>query len=140
MKRLEDEEESDWESEEQELQEEEECSRDFSRIFPREWLTPRRQVSELRKHTDISWNALAVIAVTAEGRRDSQEAIRVIELLQPALESGFEAAKAIVALTSKELRISFLKDEEKERLRGLFCADALIAFCVSLIDLLKAMP
>ncbi|KAH7830577.1 uncharacterized protein MONOS_1538 [Monocercomonoides exilis] len=74
------------------------------------------------RHTDISLNALAVTGVTAEGRKDSPEAARVIELLQPALESGFEAAKAIAALTTRELKRTRLEEEEKERLRGLFCA------------------
>ncbi|KAH7819415.1 uncharacterized protein MONOS_8622 [Monocercomonoides exilis] len=41
-RRREDEEDSDWDSEEQEFQEEKEGIEDFTRIFPREWLTPRR--------------------------------------------------------------------------------------------------
>ncbi|KAH7828033.1 uncharacterized protein MONOS_9345 [Monocercomonoides exilis] len=99
-KRLEDEEDSDWDSEEHEV---EERSQGFLGAFPDEWLMPLRQVGELKKvrkgiltgHTHASWNAIAVTAITAEGRNDSPEAIRVIELLQPALESGFETAKAI---------------------------------------------
>ncbi|KAH7821209.1 uncharacterized protein MONOS_12869 [Monocercomonoides exilis] len=78
--------------------------------------------------------------VTAEGRKDSPEAVRVIELLQPALESGFEAAKAIAAITAKELRKAHFEEEEKERLRGLFCSYALIADCISHINLLKVIP
>ncbi|KAH7828855.1 uncharacterized protein MONOS_17229 [Monocercomonoides exilis] len=171
MKRLEEEDDSDWESKKQELQVEKERTEDFARIFPMEWLTPRRQAGELKKfmefckagsikinndilntfitvteknfftiYTDASWNALAVTGVTAEGRKDSPEAARVIELLQPALESGFEAAKAIAALTTRELKRTHLEEEEKERLRGLFCAYALIADCISRINLLKVIP
>ncbi|KAH7827040.1 uncharacterized protein MONOS_9878 [Monocercomonoides exilis] len=171
MKKLKDKKESDWDSEEQEVQQEKGGSEDFTRIFPREWLTPRRQASELRKfiefckagslrmnddilntfipdnekeffsgHTDTSWKTLARTAITTKGRRDSPEAIRAIELLQPALESGFEAAKAIAALTVKELEKAHLMEEEKERLRGLFCAYALIADCISRINLQKVIP
>ncbi|KAH7818803.1 uncharacterized protein MONOS_15281 [Monocercomonoides exilis] len=152
-------------------EEEQGRSEDFLGIFPDEWLTPRRQVGELKRfmefckagsirinddilntfipeteknfftrHTDASWNALAVTGVTAEGRKDSPEAVRVMELLQPALESGFEAAKAIAALTTRELRKTHLGEEEKERLRGLFCSYALIADCISRINLLKVIP
>ncbi|KAH7822663.1 uncharacterized protein MONOS_14993 [Monocercomonoides exilis] len=76
----------------------------------------------------------------AKGRKDSPEAVRVIELLQPALKSGFEAAKVIAALTTRELRKTHLEEEEKERLRGLFCSYALIADCISRINLLKVIP
>ncbi|KAH7820167.1 uncharacterized protein MONOS_9940 [Monocercomonoides exilis] len=41
MKRREDEEDSDWDSEELGALEEKEGTEDFTRIFPREWLTPR---------------------------------------------------------------------------------------------------
>ncbi|KAH7828010.1 uncharacterized protein MONOS_10572 [Monocercomonoides exilis] len=90
-------------------------------------------------HTDASWNELARTAITTKGRRDSPEASRAIELLQPALESGFEAAKVIAALTVKEQGKAHLMQEEKERLRKLFCACALIADCISRIDLLNVM-
>ncbi|KAH7816521.1 uncharacterized protein MONOS_14396 [Monocercomonoides exilis] len=167
----EDEKDSEWDSEELGALQEKEGTEDFTRIFPREWLTPRRQASELRKfiefckagslrmnedilntfiperekefftgHTDTSWNALAVTGVTAEGRKDSPEAVRAIELLQPALESGFEAAKAIAALSVKDLEKAHLMEEEKERLRGLFCSYALIVDCISRINLLKVIP
>ncbi|KAH7828320.1 putative Phage integrase family [Monocercomonoides exilis] len=170
-RRREYEEDSDWDSEVLGALEDKEGTEDFTRIFPREWLTPRRQASELRKfiefckagslrmnedilntfipesekvfftgHTDTSWNALARTAISTKGRRDSPEASRAIELLQPALESGFEAAKAIAALTAKELERTHLMEEEKERLRGLFCAYALIADCISRINLLKVIP
>ncbi|KAH7818488.1 uncharacterized protein MONOS_4652 [Monocercomonoides exilis] len=154
MKKWDDVETSESDSENTEKREEEQDrSEDFLGIFPDEWLTPRRQAGELKRfmdfckagsirinddilntfipeteknfftrHTDISWNALAVTGVTAEGRKDSPESARVIELLQPALESGFEAAKAIAALTTRELKKTRLEEEEKERLRGLFCA------------------
>ncbi|KAH7826852.1 uncharacterized protein MONOS_13851 [Monocercomonoides exilis] len=172
MKKWDDVETSESDSENTEKREEEQDrSEDFLGIFPDEWLTPRRQAGELKRfmdfckagsirinddilntfipeteknfftrHTDISWNALAVTGVTAEGRKDSPEAARVIELLQPALESGFEAAKAIAALTIRELKKTRLEEEEKERLRGLFCAYALIADCISRINLLKVIP
>ncbi|KAH7826625.1 uncharacterized protein MONOS_2773 [Monocercomonoides exilis] len=169
--RREDEEDSEWDSEELGALREKEGTEDFTRIFPREWLTPRRQASELRKFfefckagslrmnedilktfilesekefftglTNTSWNALTRTAITTMGRRDSQEASRAIEILQPAQESGFEAAKAIAALTVKELEKTHLMGEEKERLRGLFCAYALIADCISRINLLKVIP
>ncbi|KAH7818666.1 uncharacterized protein MONOS_2363 [Monocercomonoides exilis] len=169
-KRREDEEESNWDSEEQEVQEEKERKQKFARIFPREWLTHLRQASELRNfiefckacsirtnddilntfipesekeiftgHTDTSWNALARTEITTKGRRDSPEVSRVIELLQPVLESGFEVAKAIAALTVKELEKAHLMEEEKERLKGLFCSYALIANCISRINLLKVI-
>ncbi|KAH7822297.1 uncharacterized protein MONOS_6428 [Monocercomonoides exilis] len=157
--RLNDEEDSDCDFEGTEkLEDDQERSDDFLGIFPDEWLTPRRQASELKRfmefckagsirmnndifnsfipemeknfftrHTDASWNALAVTGVTAEGRKDSPEAVRVMELLQPALESEFEAANAIAALTTRELRKTHLEDEEKKRLRGLFCSYTLIA-------------
>ncbi|KAH7816611.1 uncharacterized protein MONOS_15912 [Monocercomonoides exilis] len=101
---------------------------------------PETEKNFFTRHTDMSWNALAVTGVTAEGRKDSPEADRVIELLQPALESGFEAAKAIAAITTRELKRTRLEEEEKERLRGLFCAYALIADCISRINLLKVIP
>ncbi|KAH7818321.1 uncharacterized protein MONOS_13084 [Monocercomonoides exilis] len=101
---------------------------------------PKTEKSFFTRHTDASWNALAVKGVTAEGRKDSPEAVRVMELLQPALESGFEAAKAIAALTTRELRKAHLGEEEKERLRGLFSSYALIADCISRINLLKVIP
>eukprot|EP00770_Monocercomonoides_exilis_P014499 MONOS_14445.1-p1 / transcript=MONOS_14445.1 / gene=MONOS_14445 / organism=Monocercomonoides_exilis_PA203 / gene_product=unspecified product / transcript_product=unspecified product / location=Mono_scaffold01003:6772-11896(-) / protein_length=1283 / sequence_SO=supercontig / SO=protein_coding / is_pseudo=false len=120
MKKWDDVETSESDSENTEKREEEQDrSEDFLGIFPDEWLTPRKQAGELKRfmdfckagsirinddilntfipeseknfftrHTDISWNALAVTGVTAEGRKDSPEAARVIELLQPALESG----------------------------------------------------
>ncbi|KAH7823617.1 uncharacterized protein MONOS_9496 [Monocercomonoides exilis] len=91
-------------------------------------------------HTDSSWNALVRIAITTKWRRDSPEASRAIELLQPALESGFEAAKAIATFTLKELKKTHIMEEEKERLRGLFCAYALISDCISRINLLKVIP
>ncbi|KAH7826284.1 uncharacterized protein MONOS_15539 [Monocercomonoides exilis] len=62
-------------------------------------------------HTDTSWNALARAASTTNGRRYSPEASRAIELLQPALESGFEAAKAVAALTVKEQGKAHLMEE-----------------------------
>ncbi|KAH7820203.1 uncharacterized protein MONOS_8810 [Monocercomonoides exilis] len=170
-RRREYEEDSDWDSEELGALQEKEGTEDFTRIFPREWLTPRRQASELRKfiefckagslrmnedilntfipesekefftgHTDTSWNAQARTAITTKGRRDSPESIRAIEFLQPALESGFEAAKVIAALTVKELEKAHLMEEEKERLRKLFCAYALIADCICRINLLKVKP
>ncbi|KAH7822403.1 uncharacterized protein MONOS_16467 [Monocercomonoides exilis] len=114
----------------------------------REWLTPRRQASELKNfiefckagslrmnddilntfipesekefftgHTDTNWNELARTAITTKGIRDSPEASRAIEILQPDLESGFEAAKAIALLTVKELEKAHFMEEEKERLR-----------------------
>ncbi|KAH7817958.1 uncharacterized protein MONOS_11640 [Monocercomonoides exilis] len=169
-KRQEDEEDSEWDSEEQEFKEEREGKEDFARIFPREWLIPRRQEGEFRKfiefwkvsskrmsedipntfipecekeffsgHTNTSWNALSRTSITSKGRRDSPEASRVIELLQPALESGFESAKSIAALTATELKRTHQSEEEKERLRGLFCAYALIADCISRINLLKGI-
>ncbi|KAH7820336.1 uncharacterized protein MONOS_2243 [Monocercomonoides exilis] len=49
---------------------------------------PETEKNFFTRHTDASWNAFAVTKVTAEGRKDSPEAARVIELLQPALESG----------------------------------------------------
>ncbi|KAH7819416.1 uncharacterized protein MONOS_8621 [Monocercomonoides exilis] len=55
-------------------------------------------------YTDTNWNTLARTAITTKGRRDLPEASRAIELIQPALASGFEAAKAILALTTKELK------------------------------------
>ncbi|KAH7822202.1 uncharacterized protein MONOS_13205 [Monocercomonoides exilis] len=171
MKRREDEEDSDWDSEELGALEEKERKQDFARIFPMEWLTHLRQASESRKfiefckaglirmsdgilntfipdsekefvtvHTDTSWNALTRTAITTNGSRDSPEASRAIELLQPALESGFEAAKAIAALTVKKQEKVHLMEEEKERLRRLFCAYALIADCISKIKLLKVAP
>ncbi|KAH7823689.1 uncharacterized protein MONOS_5587 [Monocercomonoides exilis] len=116
-KMLNDKEDNDSDFEGTEVQEEKERKQDFARIFPREWLTPRRQTGELRKfmdfceagsirinddilntfipdteknffsgYTDASWNALAEKRVTAEGRKDSPEAVQVIELLQPSLE------------------------------------------------------
>ncbi|KAH7825784.1 uncharacterized protein MONOS_7111 [Monocercomonoides exilis] len=88
---------------------------------------PESEKEFVTVHTDTSWNALARTAITTNGRRDSPEASRAIELLQPALESGFEAEKAIAALTVKEQEKAHLMEEEKERLRGLFCAYALIA-------------
>ncbi|KAH7818728.1 uncharacterized protein MONOS_16343 [Monocercomonoides exilis] len=88
---------------------------------------PETEKNFFTRHTDASWNALAVMGVTVEGRKDSPEASRAIEILQPALESGFEAAKAIASLTVKELEKAHLMEEEKERLRGLLCAYALIA-------------
>ncbi|KAH7820168.1 uncharacterized protein MONOS_9941 [Monocercomonoides exilis] len=91
-------------------------------------------------HRDTNWNALARTAITTKGRRDSPEASRVIDILQPALESGFEASKAIAALVASELRKTHIEDEEKERLRGLFCAYALIADCINRINLLKVIP
>eukprot|EP00770_Monocercomonoides_exilis_P001886 MONOS_1875.1-p1 / transcript=MONOS_1875.1 / gene=MONOS_1875 / organism=Monocercomonoides_exilis_PA203 / gene_product=unspecified product / transcript_product=unspecified product / location=Mono_scaffold00035:174443-179634(-) / protein_length=1490 / sequence_SO=supercontig / SO=protein_coding / is_pseudo=false len=124
MKKWDDVETSESDSENTEKREEEQDrSEDFLGIFP-----------------DECWNALAVTGVTAEGRKDSPEAARVIELLQPALESGLEAAKAIAALTTRELKKTRLEEEEKERLRGLFCAYALIADCISRINLLKVIP
>ncbi|KAH7828647.1 uncharacterized protein MONOS_15550 [Monocercomonoides exilis] len=101
---------------------------------------PETEKNFFTRHTDMSWNALAVTGVTAEGRKDSPEAARVIELFQPALESGFEAAKAIAALTTRELRTTHLGEEEKERLRGLFCSYALIADCIIRINLQKVIP
>ncbi|KAH7816596.1 uncharacterized protein MONOS_5862 [Monocercomonoides exilis] len=101
---------------------------------------PETEKNFFTRHTDMSWNALAVTGVTAEGRKDSPEAARVIELLQPTLESGFEAAKAIAAITTRVLKRTRLEEEEKERLRGLFCAYALIADCISRINLLKVIP
>ncbi|KAH7818521.1 uncharacterized protein MONOS_8407 [Monocercomonoides exilis] len=65
---------------------------------------PETEKSFFTGHMDASWNALAGTAVTSEGRKDSSEAIRVIELLQPTLESVFEAAIAIASLAAKELR------------------------------------
>ncbi|KAH7826083.1 uncharacterized protein MONOS_12419 [Monocercomonoides exilis] len=52
-RKWEDEEVSDWDSEEQEVQQEKGGIEDFSRIFPRKWLTPRRQASELRKFIEF---------------------------------------------------------------------------------------
>ncbi|KAH7829040.1 uncharacterized protein MONOS_15786 [Monocercomonoides exilis] len=159
MKRWDEEESIESDSGRTEKREEEQGrSEDFLGIFSEEWLTPRRQVGELKRfmefckagsirinddilntfipeteksfftrHTDASWNALAATGVTAEGRKDSPEAVRFIELLQHTLESGFEAAKAIAAITACELRKTHLEEEEKERLRGLFCSYALIA-------------
>ncbi|KAH7822704.1 uncharacterized protein MONOS_7362 [Monocercomonoides exilis] len=80
------------------------------------------------------------MGVTAEGRKDSPEAVRVIKLLQPALESGFEAANAIAALPARELKKVCFEEKEKERLRCLFCPYALIAGCISRINLLKVVP
>ncbi|KAH7820351.1 uncharacterized protein MONOS_2256 [Monocercomonoides exilis] len=171
MRRREDEEDSEWDSEELGALQEKEGTEDFTRIFPREWLTPRRQARELRKyiefckagsirmnkvilntfipesekefftgHTDTSWNALARTVITTKGRRDSPEASRAIELLQPALESGFDAAKAIAALTVKESRRTYLEEEEKERFMDLFKAFSLIVDCISRINLLKVVP
>ncbi|KAH7822660.1 uncharacterized protein MONOS_15128 [Monocercomonoides exilis] len=149
--RREDEEDSEWDSEELGALREKEGTEDFTRIFPREWLTPRRQASELRKfiefckagsirmsddilntfipenekefftgHTYTNWNAQARTAITAKGRKDTPEASRAAELLQPAQESGFEAAKSIALLTVKEQENVHVMEEEKERLRGLF--------------------
>ncbi|KAH7828500.1 uncharacterized protein MONOS_7700 [Monocercomonoides exilis] len=144
MKKLKVEKDSDGDSEGTEERDDEERSDDFLEIFPDKWLKPRRQAETEKnfftRHTDASWNALAVTVVTAEGRKDSPEAVRVMELLQPALESGFEAAKAIAALTTRELRKTHLEEEEKERMRGLFCSYALIADCISRINLLKVIP
>ncbi|KAH7823733.1 uncharacterized protein MONOS_10807 [Monocercomonoides exilis] len=168
---LNDEEDNDSDFERTEERDDEEGSMDFVGIFPDEWLTPRRQVGELKRfmefchaesirinndilntfipeteknfftrHTNETWNALAVTGVTAEGRNVFPEAVRVIELLQPTLESGFEAAKEIAALTVKELEKAHLMEEDKERLRGLFCAYALISDCISRINLLKVIP
>ncbi|KAH7826686.1 uncharacterized protein MONOS_7944 [Monocercomonoides exilis] len=120
-------EDSDWDSEEQEFQEEKEGTDDFTNN-EKEFFTG---------HTDTSWIALARTAITTKGRRDSPEASRAIEILQPAIESGFEAAKAIAALAASELRKTHIEEEEKERLRGLFCAYALITDCISRINLLK---
>ncbi|KAH7820092.1 uncharacterized protein MONOS_6080 [Monocercomonoides exilis] len=92
------------------------------------------------RHTDASWNALKATGVTAEWRKDSPEAVRVIEFLQPALESVFEAANAIAALSTRELRKTRFEEEEKERLRGLFCSFALIANSISRINFLKVIP
>ncbi|KAH7826883.1 uncharacterized protein MONOS_11814 [Monocercomonoides exilis] len=91
-------------------------------------------------HTDTSWNAQARTSITTKGKRDLPEAIRAIELFQHALESGFEAAKVIAALTVKELEKAHLMEEEKERLRGLFCAYALVAECINRINLQKVIP
>ncbi|KAH7818857.1 uncharacterized protein MONOS_14009 [Monocercomonoides exilis] len=150
VRKLEDEKDSDWDSEEQEVQEEMERKQDFSSIFHREWLTPRRQASELRKfiefckagsirisddilnsfipesekefftgHTDTSLNALARTAITAKGRGESPEASRAIKLLQPAMESGFEAAKAIATsqrvLGDQWIALAFIKQWEKRQ-------------------------
>ncbi|KAH7815832.1 uncharacterized protein MONOS_10260 [Monocercomonoides exilis] len=101
---------------------------------------PEREKEFFTGYTDTNWNALARTAITTKGRRDSLEARRAIELLQPDLESGFEAAKAIASPTVKEQEKAHLMEEEKERLRGLFCAYALIADCISRINLLKVTP
>ncbi|KAH7828659.1 uncharacterized protein MONOS_15218 [Monocercomonoides exilis] len=53
MKRREDEEDSDCDKEEQDVLDEKEGTEDFAGIFPREWLTPRRQASELRMFMDF---------------------------------------------------------------------------------------
>ncbi|KAH7821218.1 uncharacterized protein MONOS_12683 [Monocercomonoides exilis] len=67
-------------------------------------------------HTETSWIAPARTAITTKGRRDSPEESQEIKLLQPALESGFEAAKAISALTAKELKRTHQSEEVKEQL------------------------
>ncbi|KAH7829413.1 uncharacterized protein MONOS_735 [Monocercomonoides exilis] len=52
-RRREYEEDSDWDSEQLGALEEKEGTEDFTRFFPREWLTPRRQASELRKFMEF---------------------------------------------------------------------------------------
>ncbi|KAH7828035.1 uncharacterized protein MONOS_9343 [Monocercomonoides exilis] len=46
---------------------------------------------------------------------------------------------AIAALTAQELRKAHTEEDEKERLRGLFCSNALIADCISRIRFLNVI-